>query len=69
MPANHGPECEAKTYPIGPCRNCGQNIFFHECSHGSRVILNEGSWEQHRCPRPVPSIEELERLEISYWQI
>ena len=65
----HGPECRGTSHPLGRCDKCGRRIFFYHCNHGSRVVFNEGTWEKHRCPRRVPSREELERLEISYWQI
>lgn len=46
----HGIDCRKTTFPL-KCRYCGNNIFFHSCSCGSRVLLDNlgPPWSKHDC--------------------
>ena len=46
----HGYDCRSETYPT-VCNYCGQDVFYMECNHGSKVFFDElgDPWPIHFC--------------------
>lgn len=45
----HGPDCRrVASYPT-KCRHCGADVFYFECTCGSKVFLQLGGKSEHVC--------------------
>lgn len=57
----HLPSTWAKTYPCDCPQGCGQQVFYFECGHGSKVFFQElgEPWRNHFADGLCPNQEDL----------
>ena len=67
-PGGHGSWCRLNAYWTD-CPDCGQEVFYWSCTHGSKVFFDElgGDWPQHECAHKQRVRERSERL-FGPWQ-
>lgn len=60
---SHGPECNARTFPI-TCKYCKMQVFYFSCDHGSQVFFEElgAPWKRHQCVERSIAILGPERI-------